>query len=38
MLGKGQLTAKLAVKANAFSESAKSAIEAAGGSIEIVEK
>lgn len=38
VLGKGQLTAKLAVKANAFSESAKSAIEAAGGSIEIVEK
>ncbi len=36
ILGKGQLTSKLAVKANAFSESAKSAIEAAGGSIEIV--
>lgn len=38
VLGKGQLTAKLAVKANAFSESAKAAIEAAGGSIEIIAK
>lgn len=36
VLGKGQLTSKLSVKANAFSESAKAAIEAAGGSIEIV--
>lgn len=34
--GKENFTSKVNVKANAFSESAKSAIEAAGGSIEIV--
>ncbi|MFH1310320.1 MAG: 50S ribosomal protein L15 [Candidatus Omnitrophota bacterium] len=36
VLGKGKLTKKLTVKACAFSESAKKAIEAADGKIEIV--
>lgn len=36
ILGKGELTKKLTVKANAFSESAKSKIEAGGGSAEVV--
>ncbi len=34
VLGKGELKAKLKVQVNAFSESAKQKIEAAGGSIE----
>ena len=36
VLGNGELTKKLTVKANKFSESAKKAIEAAGGSAEEV--
>ncbi|MBR4208998.1 MAG: 50S ribosomal protein L15 [Lachnospiraceae bacterium] len=36
ILGNGELTKKLAVKANAFSEGAKSKIEAAGGTCEVV--
>lgn len=36
VLGQGELTKKLTVKANKFSESAKSAIEAAGGSVEVI--
>jgi len=36
VLGNGELTKKLTVKANKFSESAKKAIEAAGGSVEEV--
>lgn len=36
ILGKGSLEKKLTVKANKFSESAKSAIEAAGGNIEVI--
>ncbi len=36
--GKENFTSKVNVKANACSETAKAAIEAAGGSIEIVEK
>ena len=36
VLGNGELTKKLTVKANTFSESAKKAIEAAGGSAEEV--
>lgn len=36
VLGKGELTKKLVVKANKFSESAKKAIEAAGGSVEVM--
>jgi large subunit ribosomal protein L15 len=38
ILGRGQLTAKINVKANAFSTSAKSAIESLGGTIESVTK
>lgn len=38
ILGKGKLTSKLTVSAHAFSESAKAAIEAAGGSVEIIKK
>ncbi len=38
ILGSGNLTSKLTVSAHAFSESAKSAIEAAGGSVVILEK
>ena len=34
ILGNGQLTKALAVKAHAFSASAAAAIEAAGGSVE----
>jgi large subunit ribosomal protein L15 len=36
VLGHGELSAKLAFKVNAFSEGAKTSIEAAGGTIEIV--
>ena len=36
VLGKGEITKKLTVKANKFSESAKNAIEAAGGSVEVI--
>lgn len=36
VLGNGDLSKKLTIKANAFSESAKSKIEAAGGSAEVV--
>ena len=36
ILGNGELTKKLVVKANAFSEGAKSKIEAAGGTCEVV--
>lgn len=38
ILGSGTLTSKLTVSAHAFSESAKAAIEAAGGSVVILEK
>lgn len=37
VLGKGELTKKLTVKANAFSAGAKEKIEKAGGSVEIIE-
>ena len=37
ILGKGSLTAAFTVKADAFSESAKAAIEAAGGKVELIE-
>lgn len=36
ILGNGDLTKKLTVKAHAFSESAKAKIEAVGGSIEVI--
>ena len=36
VLGNGELNKKLTVKANAFSESAKAKIEAAGGKVEVV--
>ena len=36
VLGRGELTKKLDVKAAKFSETAKKAIEAAGGSAEVV--
>jgi len=36
VLGNGELTKKLTVKANKFSESAKKAIEAAGGLVEVM--
>jgi large subunit ribosomal protein L15 len=36
ILGNGELTKKLNVKANAFSASAKEKIEAAGGSAEVI--
>ncbi|MBQ6386763.1 MAG: 50S ribosomal protein L15 [Lachnospiraceae bacterium] len=36
VLGKGELTKKLTVKVNAVSESAKSKIEAAGGTVEVI--
>lgn len=36
ILGNGQLEKKLTVKANKFSASAKEAIEAAGGSVEVI--
>ena len=35
-LGNGQLERKLTVKANKFSETAKAAIDAAGGSVEVI--
>ena len=35
-LGNGDLTKKLTVKANAFSEGAKAKIEAAGGNVEVI--
>ncbi|MBO5420674.1 MAG: uL15 family ribosomal protein, partial [Clostridia bacterium] len=35
-LGNGELTKKLTVKADAFSESAKQKIEAAGGNAEVI--
>ncbi len=37
VLGRGELTKKLTVKAAKFSETAKSAIEAAGGSAEVID-
>ncbi len=36
ILGKGEITTKLAFRVNGISESAKKAIEAAGGTVEIV--
>jgi large subunit ribosomal protein L15 len=36
ILGKGSLTAKLNVKAHAFSKTAKDAIESVGGTVEII--
>ncbi len=36
ILGNGELTKKLTVRANAFSESARSKIEAAGGKAEVI--
>ena len=36
ILGSGELTKKLTVKANAFSEGAKAKIEAAGGTCEVI--
>ncbi len=36
VLGNGEISKKIAVKANAFSTSAKEKIEAAGGSCEII--
>ncbi|MGY3778358.1 50S ribosomal protein L15 [Isobaculum melis] len=36
VLGNGQVEKKLTVKANKFSEAAKQAIEAAGGSVEVI--
>ena len=36
VLGNGEISKKLTVKANAFSESAKSKIEAAGGKAEVI--
>ena len=36
ILGNGEITKKLTVKANAFSASAKEKIEAAGGKAEVV--
>ena len=36
VLGNGKLEKKLTVKANKFSETAKKAIEAAGGSVEVI--
>lgn len=36
ILGEGQITKKFTVKANAFSESAKQKIEAAGGKTEVI--
>lgn len=36
ILGNGELTKKLNVKVNAFSESAKAKIEAAGGTVEVI--
>ena len=36
VLGNGEISKKLTVKANAFSESAKAKIEAAGGKVEVI--
>ena len=36
ILGNGELTKKLTVKVNAFSEGAKAKIEAAGGTCEVI--
>ena len=36
ILGNGDLTKKLTVRVNAFSESAKAKIEAAGGTAEVI--
>ena len=36
VLGKGEITRKLTVKANVFSETAKGKIEAAGGKTEVI--
>ena len=36
ILGNGELTKKLTVQANAFSESAKAKIEALGGKAEVI--
>ena len=36
ILGNGELTKKLSVKANAFSASAKEKIEAVGGTAEVI--
>ena len=36
ILGNGDLTKKLTVKVNAFSEGAKAKIEAAGGTVEVI--
>ena len=36
ILGNGELTKKLTVKVNAFSEGAKAKIEAAGGTVEVI--
>ncbi|MBR4953859.1 MAG: 50S ribosomal protein L15, partial [Oscillospiraceae bacterium] len=36
VLGNGEITKKLTVKVNAFSESAKAKIEAAGGKAEVI--
>ena len=38
ILGRGELKSKLTVSADAFSESAKKAIEKAGGTVNIIEK
>ncbi|MCC6384889.1 MAG: 50S ribosomal protein L15 [Bacteroidia bacterium] len=38
ILGRGKLNAKVTIQAHAFSASAKSAIEAAGGTVEIIAK
>ncbi len=38
VLGSGEATAKLTVSAHAFSESAKTAIEAAGGTVIVLER
>ena len=37
ILGRGELKSKLTISADAFSESAKKAIEKAGGTIKIIE-
>ena len=37
VLGNGQITKKVTVKADKFSESAKQAIESAGGKVEVTE-
>lgn len=37
VLGRGELSAKLTIKAHAFSKSAKEAIEAKGGAVEVID-